>query len=65
MLDKLNIETFPCSLIHETNDAYLINPDLGPKEGEQIWIPKSVCEYDPHDHTMQIEIWFAKKIELF
>lgn len=44
--------------VHETEDAWVL--DCG--EGEDVWVPKSVC--DPFDadidsHTWEIEEWFA------
>lgn len=46
-------------LEHETEKAYLfIN---GTKK---IWVPKSLCDWDQTDSTLQIERWVAEDKEL-
>lgn len=58
-----NIETIPGELMHETEFALLIKMEEGPKVGENIWIPKSLCEFDITDNELQVERWFALKNE--
>lgn len=38
------------TLIHQTEKAYLV--DAG--HGENVWVPKSVAEYDESDRTLSL-----------
>lgn len=40
----------------ETDKAYLMNC-----EGDEVWIPKSVCRYNPAADTVDIQDWFFTK----
>lgn len=44
-------------LIAETKLALLLNC-----EGDQHWIPKGVCRYNPATNTVDIQDWFYAKI---
>ena len=46
-------------LIHETDDAYLIEPP----DGRRVWLPKSKCEYDGKI-TFTIPEWLAEQRDL-
>lgn len=46
-------------LRHETERAYLLFD--GDKE---VWLPKSSCEWDASDNTMQMPEWLAMEKEL-
>lgn len=43
------------TLVHQTESAMLLSGDWG----ENVWVPKSKCEYDASDRTLQIEEWIA------
>lgn len=47
-------------VIHETEMAYLF--DAGGKDA--VWVPKSVCEWDPDGKKMTMKQWIAKDKEL-
>lgn len=64
MTKRKTILTLPAILIHETEEAYLISLEDGPKIYEKIWIPKSLCEFDETDNELQIEEWFAIEHEM-
>jgi hypothetical protein len=42
--------------VTETNKAWLL--DI---QGEEIWIPKSQCDINEDDHTIEIPEWLADK----
>lgn len=42
-------------LVHSTEDALLVAGDWG----ENVWVPRSKCEFDDSDNTLQIEEWIA------
>jgi hypothetical protein len=46
-----------CVIIHETELAWLI--DAG--TGDNVWIPKSIGEYDPTDGTIAMPEWIAQE----
>jgi hypothetical protein len=48
-----SIITIEIELKHETDRAYLVDND-----GEDVWVPKSQCEYD--NGELQIPEWLAK-----
>jgi hypothetical protein len=43
-------------LKHETDMAYLVIID-----GDEVWIPKSVCELDEDNQIIEVQEWFAEK----
>lgn len=57
--NKLKILQLPGKLIHETENAYLIAFDDGPKFDENVWVPKSLSEWDMTEEILQVEEWFA------
>ena len=52
------IEVF-AELIHETNEAYLIEPP----GRSRVWVPKSQCSYDGKA-TFTMSEWIAEKKDL-
>lgn len=50
-----DIVTIEVDLKVETKAAYGIN--IG--EEQLVWVPKSQCEYDEDDETLQIPEWLA------
>lgn len=45
------------TLVHQTEGALLVGGDWG----DNVWVPKSKCEYDASDRTLQIEEWLAQE----
>lgn len=45
--------------LRETPNAVLLKFD-----NKEVWVPKSICEVDVDDGTVQVEEWFAIKNEL-
>lgn len=43
-------------LKHETDKAYLLNC-----EGDEKWIPKGVCRFNPATNTVDIQDWWYGK----
>jgi hypothetical protein len=46
-------------LLHQTDDAYLFFD--GDKE---VWLPKSLADWDPDNQTMTIPVWKAEQVGL-
>lgn len=42
-------------LVHQTTDAWLIETD----SGDEVWLPKSQCELDEDDNTVEVPEWLA------
>ena len=64
---QVSIITIPCVWKYETEDAYLVCPDEGPKEAQSVWVPKSLSQFDQIDGgngELQVEEWFAIKAEM-
>lgn len=55
MTKNHDIEIYPATLRHETDSAYLL--DVGAKDGNPIWFPKSQCEFS--DGELQCPEWLA------
>jgi hypothetical protein len=53
MAKNHDIETYPATLRHETDAAWLL--DVG--ESEPVWFPKSQCEFDGDE--LQCPEWLA------
>lgn len=50
-------ETFDFEeLIHETDLAYLVEI-----EGDEYWLPKSQCDIDEDDQTIEMPNWLARE----
>jgi hypothetical protein len=45
-----------CVILRQTERAYCI--DAG--TGDDVWLPKSQCQWDESDHTMAMPEWLAK-----
>lgn len=54
-MDNKIITLDDVELCHETDDAILISDS----EGARAWLPKSKCEYDDSDNTLQLPEWLA------
>ena len=51
-----------CSVVKETPAAYLIDAGLTKADKvtpAYVWVPKSECEWDDGDKTMQMPEWLA------
>ncbi len=42
-------------VLHSTDKAWMLND----ADNEEVWLPKSMCEYDDTDKTMQLPEWLA------
>ena len=61
-----DILQLPGTLHHQTASAYLFSgedADNG-EPGDKVWLPKSQCEWDDSEGTMQIPEWLAIEKEL-
>lgn len=61
MTDVININGKPAirvqaELVAETEKALLLNC-----EGDEKWIPKGVCRFNPASNTVDIQDWFYAK----
>lgn len=56
---KNMIEFEDCRLEHETDNAWLVDID-----GDEVWVPKSQCEYDASSQVLEIPEWLAIEKEL-
>lgn len=54
---RSNLIDIACVITGETARAYRI--DHGGKD--DVWVPKSLCEYDESDGTMTMPEWIAKE----
>ena len=49
-------------LVHETEDAYLLDFDGDPLGGEgHVWLPKSRCDFDSDNGVVRLPEWLALK----
>jgi hypothetical protein len=56
MSDEM-VEIFFEELEHETVDAWLIVT----ADGDKVWLPKSQCELDENDSSVEVPEWLAIK----
>lgn len=49
------VEVYYVELVQETDQAYLIETT----DGAQVWLPKSQCELDESDMSVQVPEWLA------
>lgn len=57
-----NIIEISGEIFHETGSAYLFSDGIiqvGKLRAERIWLPKSQCEWDSRDNTMQMPEWLG------
>jgi hypothetical protein len=62
MPKKHDIIEITGEVLHETEDAYLFTDGTKEKDGKNtvnVWLPKSQCEWDKGDKTMQLPEWLA------
>jgi len=45
-------------VFHETDKAYLFSTE---DRAAAVWLPKSMCEWDESDDTMQLPEWLAEE----
>jgi hypothetical protein len=58
-MSDIRLVDIAAELRHETLKAYLIF------DGDQeVWVPKSLVEYDKDSKTFTMPEWLAKKMEL-
>lgn len=54
---QLDVSLITESRPDEPNEgAFLVSDGL-----TEVWVPKSQCEFDPSDDTLQIPRWLAEK----
>jgi hypothetical protein len=59
MTGRSDLVDVPCKLLMTKEKAYWI--DDGDK---RVWVPRSLCEWDPTDQTMAMPEWLAIEKEL-
>ena len=52
---KSDLVDIACTILRQTDKAYCIDAGIG----EDVWVPKSQCEWDAHDQTMAMPEWLA------
>lgn len=58
---KNTIITIEGEVHHETDAAYFFS---SANDSEKVWVPKSLCEWDESDNTMQMPKWLAVEKDL-
>lgn len=66
---KSNVVDIECILVHETDDAWLINAEDEDDETKNVWVPKSVGELVSKEmsadkYILTVPQRFAEKKEL-
>jgi hypothetical protein len=52
---RSDIIDIACVLLRQTERAYCIDAGIG----EDVWVPKSLCEWDSEVETMAMPEWLA------
>lgn len=52
-----NVVDVNADLKHETAGAFLICTE----DGKDLWVPKSLSEYDEEEKVITVPMWFAQK----
>lgn len=54
-----DIHTFYTNFVHETDAAWLL--EVEEADNEEIWFPKSHCDYDANTGEIQVPGWLARE----